>query len=194
MRSRRTSLLSGWQSFVLYAFTALTLFGPTQSVADVAKTQLLSQEIAQLLSNKNDTTTVEINECTLRIVTRVRTTCSYPSEPNWSHTTLKLSEIRSFKVKPFRKRVVLSVEIDVPLPTKLDTLTNRLLKSEQEAFETYLEESNRLLEESDIASNRTLTSCTGGSYVRKGRSMKLFLDAEPQTINHLNALIARCQK
>jgi hypothetical protein len=165
-----------------------------QLSADDAKTHALTQEIAALLTYANDTTEVEISQCTLQIQTLLRTTCEYSSQPKWKKTTLRLDEISSFEMRPFQERAVMSVDLDVPLPSRFQTQLNHLIKGKDVAFEVFSKESERLLAESDIVSNQTHVSCDGTVYAKKRRSLTLFFDKAPKMIEHFAVLVDQCQQ
>lgn len=152
-----------------------------------------SQEFSSLLTHRNETTDVALDQCTLKIQTRVRTSCSYPTEPNWKHTTIDLREIKELELRPFRDGYVLVVEFDVPLPSRLKTLAIKQLNGERAAFDFYSAESDRLLNERELISNETIISCTGETSERpRSRSIRLFLDEEPATWHHFEAIVQNC--
>ncbi len=194
MPLKRSTLRGGSSSFWWCAVATIAFLFPMQSSADDGKTQALSHELATMLRHRNETTKVEFNECTLQIKRRVRTTCRYPTEPNWAHTTLKLGEIKSFELNSFREWSVLSVNLDIPEPSYLQTQLNQYLMGRDAAFEIFMKESDRLFKESNVASNETIISCTGTNSVTKRRSHMLFLDAVPESIDHFQVLIDQCRR
>lgn len=151
------------------------------------------QEFSSLLTHGNGTTEVALDQCILKIQTRVRTSCSYPTEPNWKHTTIDLREIKELELRPFRDGYVLVVEIDLPLPSRLKTLAIMQLYGEQAAFDFFSAESERLLNEHEPQSKETIISCTGETSERpRSRSIMLFLDDKPATWDHFEAIVQNC--
>lgn len=153
----------------------------------------VSQEFSSLLTHRNNSTEVELNQCSLAIHTRVRNSCSYPSEPNWQKTTIDLREVKEIELRPFNHGFVLDIEFDVPTPSLIQTLAVRQLKGEQAAFDFHRAEADRLLKEHELVSNETLISCTGKiSKQPKSRSLLLFLDSKPRTWHEFEKIVQNC--
>lgn len=150
------------------------------------------QEFSSLLTFRNETTEVELDRCTLTIQTRLRTSCIYPTEPNWHHTTIVLSEIKELEWRPFREGYVLAVEFDVPLPSRLGTLARRLRDGAQASFDFHSGESDRLLEESELRSNVVIVSCTGEPFEQQTRLMNLYFDERPTTSQDFETIVHAC--
>lgn len=153
----------------------------------------ISKEFSSLLIPRNETTEVAIEQCTLTIEKRVRTSCTYATEPNWTFTTIDLREINGLQLRPFREGFALSVEFDVPKPSRLRTALILQLQGEKAARDFYFAELDRLLNESELMSNKTFVSCTGEkSEQPRSRSMILFFDDKPTTWQSFEALVQNC--
>lgn len=167
---------------------------PTLTEAQNLSSDDVLQEFSTLLTFGNETTDVSLDQCTLSIQTRVRTSCTYQSEPNWKYTTIDLSEVHELELRPFREGYVLSLEFDVPRPSQLQTLAIRLSDGEQAALDFVIAESTRLLNETELRSNVTFQSCTGETFEQpRSRVLSIFLDDVPQTWDDFELLVQNCK-
>lgn len=178
---------------VVLTVTSLILLSPRASFADDVQAQSLSEEISMLLTFGNESTTVQIEQCTLQISTVLRTTCTRSREAKIDTVTIKIAEVKGFELRPFQERFVWDIELDVPKPPRLQTIFNHHFRGKNAAFETFSDEMGRLLEESDIETNRTIGVCDGTTYVRKERNLMLFFDDTPQNMSYFDALVDQCQ-
>lgn len=176
---------------------AFILIFPTELLAQNTskgeKIAKLADEIAALLYHGNDTTEVSIEQCTLQITTRVRETCSYPTEPNISQVTIYLNEVEEMEFWPGRERQILNIELIVPKPAFFETWWNRTTKGDKVALEEYMIESERLLIESEIRSRDTSISCTGLKFEKIQPSILLILEAKPRFWSEMQKLISTCR-
>jgi hypothetical protein len=173
--------------------TSLALTLPIAAQAQEQNTTALIGEIADLLTFGNETTLVSIEQCTLRISTQTRTSCTYPSEPNWSETTIALNEVRDIEIRPHIDRYTVWVELDVPQPSIIWMMLTGQRGDDETNFEMFATESRRLLDESDIVSHTTSISCTGQEYPQKQRTIILFLDKVPESWDSFAAIVEECR-
>ncbi|WP_204114763.1 hypothetical protein [Shimia biformata] len=180
----------------LAIFCLVLLLGNAWSTATYPQSDNPSdvfQEFASLLSHRNETTKVVVEQCVLKIETQVRKTCKYPTEPNWAITAIALNEINSLKIRPFREGVVVDIKLDVPTPSRFKTQMIKLRYGNKAAFDHFSAELDRLLNESKITSNKTLVTCTGEKVPQKRRSITLFFDSKPTMWGHFETMIQNCK-
>ena len=162
------------------------------SLAEATKGDL-TEDIRQLLTLGNETTTVQLDGCVLRIETKTNVSCTLPGNTKRIRTTLHLDEVTEIEASPFREGISVRFEFDVAKPSKATTLLNKLRFGEEDAFQTYLKESEVLLQESDIQSNTSRLRCDGQESTDKERGILLFLDDELPSMADLTALAQSCR-
>ncbi len=176
---------------------SLALIYPMASEAEDtsihADADAFSRDLKSVLTFGNDTTEVSIYQCVLQIRTQLRTICSSDFQPKWSHTTLVFSEIVELELKSFRGEFVMRVDLGIPLPSAPKTLLNRLIYGTDEAFERFVTESETLLENNPIKSNKSTAACSGMLSSTSRRSMSIFLESEPPSWSEFKSYVADCQ-
>lgn len=156
-------------------------------------TEAFTQEFLSLLTHRNDTTEVTLEQCTLTIQIRFPTSCAKPTDQERKVTTIDLREIKEMELRPFDDGFVLDFDMDVPLPSRLKTLAIRTSEGRAAAFEFFRTEADRLLSETELTSNQGFVSCTGKiSKLPKSRSIMLFLNEEPATWGDFEKIVENC--
>ncbi len=182
----------------MYRFLAIFLVifsscGAAISQDTKAARENLATSIRDVLQFKNNTTQVRVSNCELEITTRVHNSCSQDTRPEWSRTIVLARELESANVRRSRHGYTINFELDFAGPNRVTTILNKLRYDENEAFEIYSEEYDRLLSEAIFETGKYLTSCTGETSASPSTSILVFTTAVPHLWEEIQKYLESCK-
>ena len=108
--------------------------------------------------------------------------------------TVDLAEIREIKLRPIQDTYSVRFVFDFPRPSRKETDLIRRRDGEDAAFAYWTEETDRILAETDLNSNRTNVNCSGAVSVEPNAlSQSLFVDRIPESWPSFERIIRDCR-
>ena len=147
---------------------------PTLSFAETGRASdtKIAASLNEVLFFKGVHSSVSINVCMVEITTLFQQPCGFWGSVKSSRHLIDLAEFKNFRIEPYRGQFVIKADLDIPSPSTLKFLYNRLILGFDEHLKQVGEEQRQWISQADLDSGETSERCDDQVF---SQPQKLFL-------------------